>query len=438
MPRPPSRLLALGLLAGLVAVPGPTSAATGAIGATTADPTEYTDRTTVSGWGGFASGQSRRPASLATTDLVAVSAGDESSVVVGRDGRVTAWGDDAYGQSTPPVALTDGTTRVVDVDAGEHHTLALTADGGVVAWGGLRDTDEGQLDVPSDLGPVTRIVAGRYHSLVVRTDGSVVAWGALGRFGAINEGQTDVPDPLLPGGSLRAVDVAAGDRHSLAADAAGDVHVWGSGRHGQREVPQAVRDGDVVDVEAYGAASLALTTDGRVHGWGDSGTATTEVPPQLARQRVVEISMGSETAMALTDSGRVVTWGDSAEPVPAAVGRHAPFGAIAAGGRHELVLHRLPKAASRLVVAAPASAQQGRPVTVTVRLTGATTGVATLLDGPRRIATVPLRRDGAGASGKAVLRGLAVGSHRLTARFAGTDLVSGSTSAPRSVRITRR
>ncbi|MCH1864939.1 Ig-like domain repeat protein [Nocardioides sp. CFH 31398] len=442
MPTPVLRLLTLGLAAGLVAGPCAPATATGATATDTraAAAPEYTDRTTVAGWGGFDSGQSSRPRSLATTDLVAISAGDDNSIALSRSGRVTAWGDDFYGQSSPPAALTDGTTRVVAVDAGEHHSLALTAAGDVVAWGGGRETDEGQLDVPAGLGPVTHVAAGRYHSLAVLTDGSVEAWGAVGRYGDVDEGQLDVPAVLEPGGTEQAVDVAAGARHSLAATASGQVLGWGSNVRGQVLPPEEIRGADagVVDVEAYGFASLALTDDGRVHGWGDDGTGTVSVPAWLAEHRIVDISLGSEIAMALSDTGRVFTWGDTAEPVPGTVARHAPFVGIAAGGRHELVLHRLPRTASRVTVSAPATQRQGRPVTVTVRLTGATSGSATLLDGSRRVATVALRADGAGAAGRAVLRGLSVGTHRLRARYAGTDLVASSTSAVESVRITKR
>ncbi|GAA5141177.1 hypothetical protein GCM10023340_02430 [Nocardioides marinquilinus] len=422
--------LATGL--GVLAAAGPV-AAEPAPAAPAAAKTGYTRLHTVSGWGGFDSGQSSRPAALAGRDVVAISAGSDHSLALTADGAVTGWGYNGDGQAKPPAALANGTVRSEAVDAGDHHSLALTRDGGVVAWGARGDTDAGQTLVPTGLTGVTQVSAGRYHSLALLDDGTVRAWGAdaTRAAGAIDEGQADVPFALTqPGAGVTSI--AAGGRHSLAVDATGHVWAWGTNDQGQVAVPASLDGVRVVQVAAYGAASLALTADGRVVGWGDNGTGTVAVPARVTSEKVRTIDVGSEIAMALTRDGRLLVWGDTGTNPPAAVAAHAPFGAIAAGGRHELVLHRLPKAATRLTLAAPAKAAQGSPVKVTVRLTGVPRGRVTVHDGPRQVGVL------ASGSGTLVLRSLKPGRHVLTARYAGTALASSARSTARTVTILKR
>jgi hypothetical protein len=448
-PARPARpaLLAVAALTAL-AVTTPTATASPAAPARTAAapaPT-YTGLDTVSGWGGFDSGQSRTPASLARRDVVAVSAGPDHSLALTADGAVTGWGWNGDGQARPPAALAAGTWRAVAIDAGDHHSLAILDNGSIAAWGALGDTDEGQADVPAELrapepGSDARaldVAAGRYHTLALvdSLGGTVRAWGADNEHGAIDAGQTDVPDALQDG-SVHVVDVAAGAQHSLALDDTGRVWAWGLDGQAQAQVPEELDGVPVQAVAAYGYTSLALTRSGRVVAWGDSGTGTTAVPATVTRATVTAIDIGSEIAAARTSDGRVLTWGDTATPVPAAIARHAPFTAVAAGGRHTLVVHRLPKTATRLILTAPARAPRGRPVTLTVRLTGTTTGRVVVREGSRTVATIPLRRSGAAATGSRTVR-LAPGRHRLVASYAGTAFVARASSPARTVTITAR
>lgn len=80
--------------------------------------------------------------------------------------------------------------------------LAQTGDDAVVAWG---SNEDGQTNVPSELGSVKAISAGNYHSLALKEDGTVVAWGAN------YSGQTNVPSGLS---GVKAI--SAGWDHSLA------------------------------------------------------------------------------------------------------------------------------------------------------------------------------------------------------------------------------
>ena len=63
-------------------------------------------------------------------------------------------------QSTVPSGLRDATA----VTAGLGHTLALHRDGRITAWG---NNAAGQSTVPGGLRPATAIAAGRAHSLAV-------------------------------------------------------------------------------------------------------------------------------------------------------------------------------------------------------------------------------------------------------------------------------
>ena len=76
------------------------------------------------------------------------------------NGRVVAWGDDSYGQSSVPPDL----TNAVAVAAGDYHSLALRADGTVIAWGPREDATA----VPVGLSNVVAIAAGGSHSLALQ------------------------------------------------------------------------------------------------------------------------------------------------------------------------------------------------------------------------------------------------------------------------------
>jgi len=85
-------------------------------------------------------------------------------------GEVVAWGSNNFGQITIPT----NATNVVAITAGFNHSLVLRADGTVVAWG---DNSVGQCNVPSNLGGVVAIAAGFFQSLALRSDGHITAWG---------------------------------------------------------------------------------------------------------------------------------------------------------------------------------------------------------------------------------------------------------------------
>jgi hypothetical protein len=181
------------------------------------------------------------------TNAVTVSGdGDDCSVVADAQGTVWTFGETDYGglgngtntSDAQPVPLPiAGVSNVVSVAAGVHHTLALCADGKVFAWGedafsneeepGSGTLGAGTLPIGytayspiQSLVPtgvvIVAIAAGADHNLAVDLDGRVYAWGAnsVGQLGNGGTGFTNVPILLTTISNVIAI--AAGSDHSVA------------------------------------------------------------------------------------------------------------------------------------------------------------------------------------------------------------------------------
>ncbi len=304
---------------------------------------------------------------------VAVSAGWLTSLALGSDGNVYAWGDNQYGQlgdgstvdSPVPVrVLLPGGVRAVAVSEGLTTSLALGSDGTVYAWG---SNLAGQLGDGTATGPqtcgftpcsmtpvavslpggVTAIAVaegGLYTSMALGSDGRVYAWGD-NVDGQLGDGTTTGPQTCggaacsltpvavsLPGG-VTATAVSAGGATSLALGSDGRIYAWGDNTYGQ------LGDGSTADsavpvqvslpggvpasaVSAGGATSLALGSDGHAYAWGlnlsgelgDGSTADTAVPVQVSLPGGVTataVSASGAGELALGADGSVYAWGDN-------------------------------------------------------------------------------------------------------------------------------
>ncbi len=249
--------------------------------------------------------------------IKAVAAGGYHSMALDSTGVVWEWGQNAFGQlgdgtnvnkSTPlPIPLP---RRVVAIAAGDWHSLAVLDDGRVYAWGlnnfgqlGDSTTINRNAPVPVvGLAGITSfpdgiiIAGGRFHSLAIQTRASsgrtVWAWGGNGR-GQLGNGTAvgslvPIQTLLSAGTPLRgAVQVSAGDGHSMALMLDTTVRCWGRNNEGQLGIgvfgppdqlyPQKVQEfytpgpaplTHAIYISAGGYHSLVIKDDNMARSWG--------------------------------------------------------------------------------------------------------------------------------------------------------------------------
>ena len=125
-----------------------------------------------------------------------------------------------------------------------------------------------------------QIAAGDSHSLAIKEDGSVWAWGN-NYYGQLGDGSTtNKTNPVLVAGLSNVAMIAAGDAHSLALKVDGSVWAWGRNNYGQlgngsttnKTSPfQVAGLSNVAMIAAGSYHSLALKDDGSVWVWGYNG-----------------------------------------------------------------------------------------------------------------------------------------------------------------------
>jgi len=328
------------------------------------------------GCGGAAIGSARRRLAVlgaVAAGLLALPAAAGASSA----GQLYAFGLNSFGQlgsatnsgtenpnPTPTrVSLPGATGPVVQIAAGGSHSLALTATGELYAFGlngsgqlgsatnnGTANPNPTPIAVtlPGATGPVVQIAAGNSHSLALTATGQLYAFGLndVGQLGrATNSGTTNpnpTPTPVsLPGATGPVVQIAAGGSHSLALTATGQLYAFGYNFYGQlgsatnsgtvkpNPTPTPVSlpgaTGPVVQIAAGDLHSLALTATGQLYAFGlndfgQLGSATnngttnpnptpTPVTPPGATGLVVQIAAGNSHSLALTATGQLYAFG---------------------------------------------------------------------------------------------------------------------------------
>ena len=210
-------------------------------------------------------GQTANPNNPNDFQYVFLAGGVQHSVALRCNGTVVTWGDNGFGQlgnnnapadSDVPVTVvsengTDSLINVIAVAAGGNHVIALSFDGTVWAWGSnsvgqLGDgTAVAQRNFPrkvvgiggvDSLTDIIAIAAGGNHSLAIRSDGSVVSWG-LNNSGQLGDStKTTRNYPVVTYGldpGTKAIDLAAGDCHSLVLQDDGRLKSCGCDNAGQ-------------------------------------------------------------------------------------------------------------------------------------------------------------------------------------------------------------
>ncbi|KAK9811244.1 hypothetical protein WJX72_000524 [[Myrmecia] bisecta] len=191
---------------------------------------------------------------LAGADVVSIAAGAEHSLAVTRGGEVYSWGCGGHGrlghgkasirrllnrdEKLPRLVKALAPLRVERLAAGHMHSGCVDSDGYVHVWGygrfwqlGLtKDEDVSAPQQVASLHSIRSLAFGGSHSLAIQHDGRVLAWGA-NQNGSLGLGRDDDQTARVPTAvaNLRADQVAAGWKHSLAVGAGGRLFTWGWG-----------------------------------------------------------------------------------------------------------------------------------------------------------------------------------------------------------------
>jgi alpha-tubulin suppressor-like RCC1 family protein len=299
------------------------------------------------------------------------------TVVITDDGELWTCGAGTHGQlghadrahqlAPKRVAATRG-ARLLTAAAGPRDTLVVAADGALWTWGGGNEGQLGHGDmpkwrlVPTRLGPeafggipVVCASAGDDHTIALTADGRVWAWGSgrEAQQGSNSRKSACEPVAIAPASFGRApvAMVAAGDDHSLALTAEGDVYSWGRGAWGRLGhgdeldclsptmlTRTALANSPAVCVAAGKFHSAAVTSDGSVWlwgwgEWGQLGAGDTHNRPTPARlkpevafgdSRVMTVSCGAFHSLAATEEGAAYTWGRGTHQGGVGVGGDLP------------------------------------------------------------------------------------------------------------------
>jgi alpha-tubulin suppressor-like RCC1 family protein len=215
------------------------------------------------------------------TNVVAVAVGNNHSVALKSDGRVTAWGYNFWNQTSVPASA----TNVIAISAQVDYTLALKSNGTVVAWGNVGA-------VPANVSNVIAIAAGGSHQLALRSNGTLVSWGS----GTVTN---------VPANATNIVAIAAGQSFSAALRADRTVLSWGS------SAPSTNGMTNVVMISGGDFPLVALKAGGKI-----VASSTLPAPPANL-SNVVAVAAGRYHALALKSDGTVTNWTFSSPFTPA-------------------------------------------------------------------------------------------------------------------------
>ncbi|AEC01302.1 fimbrillin family protein [Parasphaerochaeta coccoides] len=298
------------------------------------------------------------------SDVAAVSVGNYHTMILKKDGTLWATGRNNYGQlgdgtttnrSTPvqvkaSTTPNDFMTNVVAVSAGSNHTLILKKDGTLWATGRNNNGQLGDdttankstpVPVSSMRSDVKAISAGDVHSMILKKNGTLWTTGAnsSGQLGvsAGTSYKTSTPEQVLSMGYDVAA-VSSRDRHTMILKKDGTLWATGYNLNGQlgdgtlgdyadKSTPVQVKDdtngsGVMTDVAAVSAGSfhtLILKKDGTLWATGNNtygqlgiGATPTQtgIPVQVMTD-VKEIFAGERHTMILKKDGTLWATGQN-------------------------------------------------------------------------------------------------------------------------------
>jgi len=266
----------------------------------------------------------------------AVAAGFENTCAITTGGILLCWGRNDFGQlgdgSTfdrhTPVEVVGLATPTWAVAMGRNHTCALSVGGGVSCWG---DNAHGQLgdgstkasvlpvNVVGLASGVAAIAAGDEHTCALMAAGNVRCWGANVNGAVGDRTRTDRTTPVgVVDLAAGATAISAGGFGACAVLSNGRVKCWGV--TGQAPTDVSGLGGDVVAIGAGHQHTCAVIRGGAVMCWGlnafgalgDGTTTSSEVPvPVVGLTGASGVEGGYVHSCALTLAGGVVCWGDN-------------------------------------------------------------------------------------------------------------------------------
>lgn len=280
------------------------------------------------------------------SNVVAISAGDESAAALLSNGTVVAWGVGGGGQlgngeeanSDVPVQVsglggTGNLSNVTAISAGGGFTMALLSNGTVAAWGEgkygrLGNGEEVNSEFPVEvkglagkgtLSGVSAISAGGWFGTALLSNGTVAAWG-YGYYGELGNGQSgasaasDVPvqvNGVKGEGVLSEVSaISAGGYYTLALTQSGALYGWGYADYGEL--------GDGRYEEAYTPRRNEIAPKGIFslgHGGGDDGYTSLIITGALAKLSTSSLAFSSETVGASSPAQSVTLANEGPAPL---------------------------------------------------------------------------------------------------------------------------
>ena len=297
---------------------------------------------------------------LKTNKLNQVSACANCSIALSMDGKVFSWGSNQDGKlgdgnssnannvNVPVAVKTEGTPMkgktISQISSGYVHNLALSMDGKVYAWGNNSDGQLGDGTINNRNVPVAvkttgtdmdgktivQVSVGSYHNVALSSDGKLYAWGnnSDGQLGDGTINNRNVPVAVKTTGTdmdgKTIVQVSAGDEHTIALDAEGNIYEWGTvrGSYSRNTTPQlfnvvgtVIANKIITKVVAGSHYSVAITSDGTVYAWGSNSNfgINSKIPVKLdfSGKNIESISLGNLHALAIASDGTVYAWGSN-------------------------------------------------------------------------------------------------------------------------------
>lgn len=286
-------------------------------------------------------------------DFTQVAVGQGHSLGLDAGGRIWSWGANHSGQlgdgtqtsrSKPEPAPSPNGVSFTQVSASEYSSVALGSDGDVYAWGALPCSDPAQpalslprttmLRIPAPTGiTFTQVAASNYSGLALGSDGKVYHLGATVRDAGRGPELTCLTTPTavsLPA-AAHITKITAGSWNAFAVDADGTAYAWGYNYYGQlgdgstaphaTPVVVAMPTGvGVTDIASGGGHTLAVGSDGKTYSWGraldgvlgDPTSGNRSRPGLVAAPtgvRFASVYASVDHSGALTTTGELYSWG---------------------------------------------------------------------------------------------------------------------------------